>query len=283
MSEQIINVQVAAPDAGAMHTSAITYLDTVRSLEIKDQPTYDRASRGLVAIKTKWKELDEIRRAIVKPLDEARKNVQALFNPALQTLETAETEIKGAMTRFLEEEQRRAAEAQRAAEEAARKERARLAQEAAAAEAAAREKAAAERQAAEDARKALELAQRQGRAEDAMEMAEQAAMAEVRAEQAEQAGQAQAAELATLAGLTVAAPVVAAPTKAKGQSVRRVWKGRITNKAAFVRACAENPQWLALVDVNEAALNQLAKALQENLSIPGVEAYSDAVLAARVA
>jgi hypothetical protein len=54
------------------------------------------------------------------------------------------------------------------------------------------------------------------------------------------------------------------------RNFRKVWKARVTDFSAFARYCAANPQYLHLLLENTAALNQMARALKNNMNIPGV-------------
>lgn len=77
-------------------------------------------------------------------------------------------------------------------------------------------------------------------------------------------------------------PVAAQPiTNIRGASVRENWKCEITSKAELVKFVAANPQFLTLVDVNQTAANQLAKAQKSGLKLPGLRAFNDVVLTKR--
>lgn len=84
------------------------------------------AGAMLVAIKAKQKELDERKRAVTRPLDEAKRNALALFTPLETQLKAAEASLKQAILAY-----NRQVEAARAAEEARLREAQREAEEAA--------------------------------------------------------------------------------------------------------------------------------------------------------
>lgn len=111
--------------------------------------------------------------------------------------------------------------------------------------------------------------------------AEAAAMAAAAADAQDDVAEA-AMEMAVAAA--AAAPVVLAPVRAAGISKTMVRKkGRVTDKAAFLKAIAEVPAYHALVDVNEGAINKLIAALGGGLAIPGIEIYEEKTLSARAA
>jgi len=152
----------------------------------------------------------------------------------------------------------RAAQAEAEAEAAkARENAARAAQERAEAEA----KAAADRA----AQAAAEAAASGQRAEQVVANAEQAAM---------------------MAQMTVAAtPVVLVQEeKIAGTNFRKKWQPQLAQgftpesaKAAIVKAAAENPSLLGLLDVNEKALGKMAEALQSAMVVPGYQAIQASI------
>ena len=95
----------------------------------------------------------------------------------------------------------------------------------------------------------------------------------------------QAIEAAEASILAIAqAPVAPPPLKVAGVSkVRVTLKAEVVDKAAFVAHIAQAPAYLDLVDVNAAKLNQLAKALGQNLNMPGVKLVEEKSIAARAA
>lgn len=118
------------PDSAAMARSADAALSMVESFEVNDATTYELAGEELAAIKKRAAALDEQRKSITRPIDEAKANVMVLFKPPLELLTKAEGILKGKMLAWFQAEQRREQEARRAAEAAAQAERDRLAAEA---------------------------------------------------------------------------------------------------------------------------------------------------------
>jgi hypothetical protein len=91
----------------------LTVLDT---FHIHNQSEMDTASIFLKEVKTKWKQIEEIRKEIGSPLRGKLQEVQDYFKPALEALVSAETILKTKIS----EGNARAQEAQRLALEAAR-------------------------------------------------------------------------------------------------------------------------------------------------------------------
>ncbi len=244
--------QIAAPDAAAINTRAQSALAMVESMVIDSPDTYELAADELKAIKSKAKAIEDQRTAITGPINKALKAVNDLFRAPSQYLEQAEKIIKGKMISYTTEQERIAAEARRKAEAALRAEQERIAREAAAAAAAAEA----------EAEKLLAA----GDVEQAAEVQANAAI--------------EAASAATLAEV-MTAPVVEAPVaKVSGVSMRGVWKAEVTDKAALVAYVAANPAFLNLLDVNTSALNQMAKALKDQMQIAGVRAFEEKSIAA---
>lgn len=231
MSDLAALSRIDLPNKEAMNKSAHAALMMATDYPISDDESYQLAAEELQAIKAKAKELEKQRVSITSHLLSAKKSIDDLFRPAQDKLADAEKLLKKSMLAYTEEQERKAEQALRAAEEAQR----------------------------EAAAKAAELERAAAKSEDT-EAAVEAAMAIVAAH----------------------APVaVVAPPKAAGVSVRKTVKARVANKAEFVRFAVESPSLLDLIEVNESKLNQLAKALGQNLNYPGIEVIEEKSLAAR--
>lgn len=126
------SVAIAAPSSADLQRGAASALDLVQSFEVVDAATFEIAADELKAIKGKIDALNEKRLGITKPLDAAKAAVMALFKPPIEVLQQAESIIKSKMLAWQQDEQRKAREAQLAAERAAEAERKRLADEASA-------------------------------------------------------------------------------------------------------------------------------------------------------
>jgi hypothetical protein len=92
---------------------------------------------------------------------------------------------------------------------------------------------------------------------------------------AEQAGDKDLAE-AILEAPVTRSTVIAAPRLAEvvGASQRTTWSGEGINLLATVRFVAEHPEYVECLAYNQPVINQHARALKENLRIPGVRAVS---------
>lgn len=229
------------------------------NFKIHNQAEYDVAGDYRRNIKTTYKQIEELRLSLTRPLDALKKKWQDFFAGPLDKLSNADHILEsGRLTYSREQEKlraeteeklRRAAEAEeakkraikeaqeakwRAEEEAKRKEAARL--EAIAANAK-----------NEKARKAAEEAAAKARAE-----AEKAAkLAEERREQA--------------ANVQVVAPVLASTvTKSNGIGASKNWKFRIINSALV-------PREYLIVD--DKKLGALARGTQGTVRVIGVEFY----------
>ena len=223
------------PKASVLTQSAERVLAVAKAIKVDSPEMAEIAAAELVNIKARVKDLDEERKRITKPMDDAKKAVMDIYKPAIERLGQAETALKDAISNY-QKEQRRLADL--AAAEAARKAR-----------------------------------------EEAQKLA-------AKAEKLEAKGKTEDAEaMRNVAAMTVAAPVtVAAPTKLAGVSLRKTWKASVTDRAAAIKAMADNPAYQHLLTIDESALNKLAAAMKNpNCPIAGVVFYEDSVISARAA
>lgn len=98
-------------------------LEQAKSIEVASDEQYEEAGNVLSRIKTRSKELDEKRKAITKPIDDAKKRVMDLFRGPQDALAQAEKAVKARMVTYQREQERKAQEAQREAERKAEQER----------------------------------------------------------------------------------------------------------------------------------------------------------------
>lgn len=89
-----------------------------------------------------------------------------------------------------------------------------------------------------------------------------------------------AEELEMQAG-AVQAPVIPETRKPEGVAGRVIWSAHITDKEAFVRAALDNPVYMAMIEIDEKKLNQMARMLGEAFSVPGATASTSRSLAIR--
>ena len=270
----MLNLSVSPPDQDALNRSAQAFLVTAKHIVIDSHEMYQVAADELAAIKGKVKGLEEQRTKLVAPLNQVVKDINAMFKPPMDFLTQAESTIKRSMLTYQEDVDRRRREEEaraRAAAEAAR-ERARIEQERAAT--------------AEKARLEQERLEQERQAALAAGDTVKAAKIEAKAEGAQEVAEARMAGLDGAAATVVAAPVVATVQdipKVSGVSTRAQWVAEIDNFPAFLAHVAANPQFHNLVKVDEKALGQLAKALKQNLAIPGVKVSEKSILASRAA
>lgn len=220
--------ETLAPESEASETAqqyeaqSRDLLTMAKQFEISTADDYERANESLKGIIIKKRELDERRKAITRPIDDAKKRIMDLFQPALKYLEDAEQTIKRDMLVWNREQERLRQEREARLREQQRKEREKLQQQA-------------------------EKASASGKTEKAEALLQQADMTD---------------------GVSVAPA-----TPKTSSSVRKTWQARVTDKAALIKAAAERPDLQALLNVDQTALNAMARGLKSNLSIPGVEAY----------
>lgn len=131
------SVALARPDP-ALIQSAEQFLAVARSSygSIATADQAEAAGEDLKTIKGRQKALEEARTKITKPLLEAQRAVNALFEGPKQLLAEAESIIKRGILTYQDGEERKRRAAEAAAAEAARKERERLEAQAAKAAAA---------------------------------------------------------------------------------------------------------------------------------------------------
>jgi len=247
-TKDIIAIQ---SEAGKAKTLAEAY-------EIDGPETYEMAGKDLQQIKARLKAVDEQRKSITRPLDEAKKAIMALFDAPTRFLQGAEGLLKQKMLAFSEEQERKQRELRAKLEEEARKERERLAAEAAAARA----------KAEEEARKLREQAEAAKAAGDAAKAAKLESRAESRMEAADE----KASTLEHQAAVTVAPAVQIQQAEVKGVSTREEWDFEYTDQSLL-------PREFLIPD--EKAIRAVVKARKGATNIPGIRVFSKRVLAAR--
>ncbi len=227
----LLVLNVKRPDETLFHDSEAA-LEIARDRKVTTPEMAIATAEDLKAVKTLAKQLNEKRLAITRPLNDALKEVNALFKPAKEWLKEAEGLLKNKLLDFQNEQERIAREAQAEADAEARKERERL-----------------ERKA--------KLASAVGMSEKAEELREKA-------------------ETQIAPAITSAAPKIAGVTR------RETWKAEVTDKAALLKHIVEvRPDLLALVKIDQSALNAQARSLKDELNLPGVKVVKEASIAAR--
>ena len=97
-------------------------LEEARALPVTTLEEANAASERLKLYGKAQKALEERRKGITKPMDEAKKGVMDMFRAPLEALEGARNEVKRKIAMWHSQEEQRAAEERRKAEEKARKE-----------------------------------------------------------------------------------------------------------------------------------------------------------------
>lgn len=114
-------IDVSAVKEAEQETQVI--VKEAQALVIKTPKDYEIAGSMRAKIKGRIKNLDEKRKAITQPLDLAKKNIMALFNPVIERLNNCIEIIDAGTLIYNEEQDRIAQEAQAKADEEARKAR----------------------------------------------------------------------------------------------------------------------------------------------------------------
>jgi len=265
---ELIEVKPIKADAAQEYSKqALTLEGQAKTLVIKNQANYEDAAALLKTVKGFADQIEAARKKITKPLDDAKKAVMDLFRRPSDVLADAEKAIKTRMIDYSNEQERlRKAEEERLAKIArAEEERQRKAKEAQEAEWRRKEaeaKAELDRQNALIAKAKNEKARAEAEAATAKARAEQEKAARLAEERRQQAAE-----------VYVPAPAVASTVeKLQGVSMKKNWKARVINEALV-------PREYLIIDLQK--LDKIAKAVKGSLSIPGVEFYSEDVLASR--
>lgn len=248
-----MDIKITTPDESQLTASAEKQLNLARAYKITTPALYAAAADDLKSIKSKLTELDTQRKSITKPLDEAKAAVMNLFRPAIDFLQQAESTIKGSMLAFDEEQERLRQEEERRLRAAQEEERQRIQQ-------------AAER-AAREAREA-EAAAASAQSPDEKQAAE-SRLAEATALVDTVQSQQSAISVAPTPVVSVSSP------KVSGIARKSTWRGECFDLQALVKAVAEGKAPITLLELNTTALNQMAKAMKETLSIPGCRAVEE--------
>ena len=105
--------------------------------------------------------------------------------------------------------------------------------------------------------------------------------AEKKAEKAEAKGDTEKAEEIRESVPVIPVPILADnKPKVAGISTRTTWAGAVVDKMALIKAVAAGQAPITLLDVNTTVLNQMARALKDEMNYPGVKAISTQSIAA---
>lgn len=122
------------PDASALIAEGEDARDTAAFLVIVDEESLKTAVNEMNGMTSRVKALEKIRKSITSPMDVAKKNVMALFKPAIEGYQDGIATIKRAIGDYTLAQEKAAAEARAKAEALAAAERKALEQKAAEAE-----------------------------------------------------------------------------------------------------------------------------------------------------
>lgn len=277
MSEETTQGQVAydASVAIVLAGQAQRALTNAADFTVDSDEMLTMAGDDLKAVKALQKQVEEKRTGITGPLNQAVKAINDLFRAPADFLKQAETTLKGAMLTYTEDQERKAVEARRAAEDLARQERERLAEQERQQQAAAQEAEAA----ALLARQEAEAAAAAGDTAAAQE-AEQRAAAQ---EQAAHAAQAEAMATAHTAEVISMPPAVQSAPKVRGVSTSTSVDYEVTNLQDLVQHIAAHPELLSLVAADSVKLRAYVRGLGMNTRLPGVRVFEKKTMSARAA
>lgn len=232
-----VSTEIAVPEVPAERVTAVSQiLERAKALTVATAAEAETAVKACAWVKQQWAALENERKSMKRPFDEAVAKLQARFREPLSQLEEAERLIKARLGAFHEAEAKRVAEERRAAEEA-RREAERVQREAEA-------EAERQRQAAAEARRRQEEAAAAGDRASAVAAAKEA----LRAEREAKAAEAQAAPEPEFT-----APMVPAKAaKVAGTATRKVYDFEVVDSTKIPDAfwCVDMEKIKAFVDKN---------------------------------
>ena len=276
MSDVQGRVEYDASTAVVLAGQAQAALESATDLVIDSPMMYELASDELRQIKALQKTVEEKRTAITGPLNAALKAVNDLFRAPKDFLDRAEAACKRSMITYTTEQERRAAEARRIAEEEARRERERLAAEQREQERIAREAQEAAIRAQQEAVEAAARGDREAQARAEEEARQQA--------EAAQSAQAEAQATAVTAEVVSIVPTVAAPAKVSGIAGRVTYTAQVDDLLELIKAVAEGKAPVECICANDKFLGAQARAFKKAGALyPGVTAVAERGIAARAA
>ena len=261
-------IKVAPIDVSNMSSvekEAVNLQASANKLKVVDQVSYNAADAVITEAKKRFKVLDAERKKITKPLDEAKKAVMNLFRTPIDFYAAIEVDLKTKSLAWLKEEQRKKDEEQKRREAEAKKEEDRIRKE--------KEEQARKWKEKEDAaKKEADRLASEGKEEEARKARETAAKA------------AEKVEARTQEAAEVFVPVaeVEVTEKAKGQSVKLLWRAEVTDPIALCKAIVDGILPINMIDPNMKELNKLANTFKDRMSYPGLKFKSEQTLAKRI-
>lgn len=129
-------LEITAPSAESLMLEADTAKSNAEILAVYDEESLQLATAEMNKLGARVKELEKLRKAITKPIDDAKKKVMDLFKPAVARYTEGIDIIKHGIKEYVDEEERKAAQLRIEAEKKAAEQRAELEAKAQAADAA---------------------------------------------------------------------------------------------------------------------------------------------------
>jgi len=118
-----MNEEMKIPqEVEVMKRDAMAMYEDLQGMTIATQEQFDAAGDVVKRIKSAYNTLDDKRKSMTRPLDEAKKQIMDFFKSPLEKLQSAEYAVKGKISSYIAEQNRIAAEQQRKLEEQQRKE-----------------------------------------------------------------------------------------------------------------------------------------------------------------
>lgn len=260
--------------ADELKTEVAPVVQNAMALEIRTPADYESAANSLKLVKGAIKRIDDWFAPLVRANLEATRATNAKKAEVRDPLVQAEQVIKRKQLDWsMEQERARKAEEDRLnaiAAEKARKEREKQ-------EAAARQQREREEQARREAEEARRKAAESKNAEERARLQREAEASERAAAAA--AAKAEAKEEAAAAVQQASVTVASRAPEIKGQSIRKVWRARITDARPAAAALLQYLDWEAYIEINQGQLDKLAQRTKGALKIEGIEFYEDAILA----
>lgn len=234
---------IASIEAGTSEAQGL--IEISEAYEISDIDMLQAGANQLKEIKATEKQLEEMRVNLKKPFLDGGKEIDSFFKAPIEFCQKAERILKNKCLAFQQEQERQRREAEAEA-----------------------------RRLAEIERQKIEAEQR-AKAEALRKQAEQASAAEA------EALREQAAEVESTPVVVPVSTEIAEQTKVTGINSRVTHKARVTDLKAFLQAALNDDELLAMVSVDQSALNARARSAKTAMKVAGVEVYEDRTLAVR--
>ena len=252
-------IRIEPIDTVTLVQTAEMTLAEARQVVIDSDDMYAIVGDELRALMASIKHLDERRKAITRPMDEAKLQVMEMFREPIALRERARDIMKSAMASYQTKKEEQARQLRLEAERYQREQQER-----------------AEQAAREAARQASEAAVAAAAATT------EAARDEARARAAELMAESEAHEAVAAAPVVAYLPAASAP-KAVGISSRDLLRGEVTDRQALIRYLADHPEYSELIEIRQGKLDRLIAVQGAAFAMPGVRVVRERKIAARTA